>query len=72
MSKTENILLEYQKTIPKSSRIIENISRTDFAKKQSQMYSERTLKDSQSQMFFSKTQNTKLFFAIIRQPTNMP
>jgi hypothetical protein len=32
MSKTENILLEYQKTIPKSSHIIENISRTDFYK----------------------------------------
>jgi len=30
MSKTENILLEYQKTIPKSSRIIENISHAAF------------------------------------------
>jgi hypothetical protein len=28
----ENILLEYQKTIPKSLRIIENISHTDFYK----------------------------------------
>ena len=32
MSKTENILLEYQKTIPKSLRIITNISHTDFFK----------------------------------------
>jgi hypothetical protein len=32
MSKSDCILLEYQKTIPKSSRIIENISRTDFYK----------------------------------------
>jgi hypothetical protein len=30
MSKIENILLEYQKTIPKSLRIITNISHTDF------------------------------------------
>jgi hypothetical protein len=30
MSKSENILLEYQKTIPKSLRIIANISHTDF------------------------------------------
>ena len=30
MSKTEIILLEYQKTIPKSLRIITNISHTDF------------------------------------------
>lgn len=30
MSKTENILLEYQKTIPKSLRIITNISHTSF------------------------------------------
>ena len=30
MSKSENILLEYQKTIPKSLRIITNISQTDF------------------------------------------
>jgi hypothetical protein len=30
MSKIENILLEYQKTIPKSLRIITNISYTDF------------------------------------------
>jgi len=30
MSKTENILLEYQKTIPKSIRVITNISNTDF------------------------------------------
>ena len=32
MSKTENILLEYQKTIPKSLRIISNISHTAFFK----------------------------------------
>ena len=32
MSKTENILLEYQKTIPKSLRIITNISHTIFFK----------------------------------------
>jgi hypothetical protein len=32
MSKTENILLEYQKTIPKSLRIITNISHTAFFK----------------------------------------
>jgi 2OG-Fe(II) oxygenase superfamily len=32
MSKTENILLEYQKTIPKSLRIITNISHTSFFK----------------------------------------
>ena len=32
MSKTENILLEYQKTIPKSLRIITNISQTSFFK----------------------------------------
>ena len=32
ISKMENILLEYQKTIPKSSQIIENISHTDFYK----------------------------------------
>ena len=32
ISKMENILLEYQKTIPKSSRIIENISHIDFYK----------------------------------------
>jgi hypothetical protein len=32
MSKTENILLEYQKTIPKSLRIIINISHTSFFK----------------------------------------
>jgi len=30
MSKIESILLEYQKTIPKSFRIITNISNTDF------------------------------------------
>ena len=30
MSKIENILLEYQKNIPKSLRIITNISHTDF------------------------------------------
>ena len=30
MSKIENILLEYQKTIPKPLRIITNISHTDF------------------------------------------
>jgi hypothetical protein len=30
MSKIENILLEYQKTIPKSLRIITNISHTEF------------------------------------------
>lgn len=30
MSKIENILLEYQKTIPKSLRTITNISHTDF------------------------------------------
>ncbi len=30
MTKIENILLEYQKTIPKSLRIITNISHTDF------------------------------------------
>jgi hypothetical protein len=30
MSKTENILLEYQKTIPKSLHIITNIINTDF------------------------------------------
>ena len=30
MSKTEIILLEYQKTIPKSLRIITNISHTEF------------------------------------------
>jgi hypothetical protein len=30
MSKMENILLEYQKTIPKSLRIITNISHTEF------------------------------------------
>jgi hypothetical protein len=32
MSKSENILLEYQKTIPKSLRIITNISHTAFFK----------------------------------------
>jgi len=32
MSKTENILLEYQKTIPKSLRIITNIIHTPFFK----------------------------------------
>ena len=32
ISKMENILLEYQKTIPKSLRIITNISQTDFYK----------------------------------------
>jgi len=32
MSKTENILLEYQKTIPKSHRIITNIIYTSFFK----------------------------------------
>ncbi len=32
MSKTENILLEYQKTIPKSLRIITNIIHTAFFK----------------------------------------
>jgi hypothetical protein len=44
MSKIENILLEYQKNIPKSLRIITNISHTDFFTQLNNL-SEKTIAD---------------------------
>jgi hypothetical protein len=41
MSKSENILLEYQKTIPKSLRIITNISQTSFFKELEELSEEK-------------------------------
>jgi hypothetical protein len=46
MSKTENILLEYQKTIPKSLRIITNIIHTAFFKQLDNLDKFRELNDS--------------------------
>ena len=60
----ENILLEYQKTIPKSLRIIKNIIHTSFFRKLDILdkigeLSIEIFGDSQLRMFFSKIQNMK-------------
>ncbi len=45
MSKNDNILLEYQKTIPKSIRIITNISHTAFFKELNRELTEEVIAD---------------------------
>ena len=59
MSKIESILLEYQKNIPKSLRIITNISNTDFFRELDYLDKMGELSDENISQFFH--QNSERF-----------